>query len=56
MTVAVVAMTPAAVRELIPDCTSTGKRVASRMIARLEALGMTRDSRFPSRKTTGTRI
>ena len=23
---------------------------------RLEALGMTRDSRFPSRKTTGTRI
>ena len=54
--VAVVAMTAAALSRLIPAWRSTGYSVAIRMIARLEALGMTRDNRLPNKKVIGTRI
>ena len=54
ITVSVVAMMPAAVKMDMPAPFKTGKRVASRMIAKLDALGMTRESRLPSRNTKGT--
>ena len=54
--VAVVAMIPAAVSELIPAFIRIGYSVASRITARFDALGITSESRFPSKNTIGTSI
>ncbi|MNJ68307.1 hypothetical protein D3C77_645440 [compost metagenome] len=54
--VADVAMTPAAESADMPAFLRIGNKVASKMIARLDALGMTRDNRLPSKNTIGTRI
>ncbi|MNV99594.1 hypothetical protein D3C71_1949760 [compost metagenome] len=54
--VADVAIIAAADNVDIPAFFNTGNNVASKIIARFEALGITRDNKFPSKKTTGTRI
>ena len=56
MIVAVVAITAAAVKADIPDFLSTGYNVASKIIAKFDALGTTNDKRLPRRKTIGTKI
>ena len=55
ITVAVVAITAAAVNGLILDFISTGYNVANNIIAKLEALGITNDNRFPNKNTIGTK-
>ena len=49
-------MMPAAVSELIPAFIRIGYSVASRITARFDALGITSESRFPSKNTIGTSI
>ena len=56
ITVAAVAIIAAAVIEDIPALLNTGYKVARRIIARLEALGITRDNTLTNTKTNGTRI
>jgi hypothetical protein len=41
---------------LIPEATRTGYKVAKRIIERDEAEGITRESKFPIRKTIGTKM
>ncbi|MOA01514.1 hypothetical protein D3C78_1209260 [compost metagenome] len=55
MIVADVAMIAAADKVDMPVFLNTGNRVASKIMARLDALGITRDNKFPSKNTTGTR-
>ena len=54
ITVAVIAITPAAVNDDMPIPASIGYRIAINIMAKLEALGITNDIKLPTKKTIGT--
>ncbi len=56
ITVAVVAITAPAVSGFMPTFNIIGYNVASKIIAKLDALGTTSDKIFPTKNTNGTKI